>query len=67
MLDDYGANFGFGDESAGDERLPPVAPHASPAANLLNVVMHGVTGHHRVSEASLVDGHEIDERWLFNL
>ena len=45
MLDDYGANFGFGDESAGDERLPPVAPHASPAATFLNVVMHGVTGH----------------------
>ena len=38
MLDDYGANFGFGDESAGDERLPPVAPHASPTANLLNAV-----------------------------
>jgi len=36
MLDDHGANFGLGDEGAGDERLPPVAPHGSAAANFLN-------------------------------
>ena len=67
MLDDYSANFGLGDEGAGDQRLPPIALHASAAAKFLNVVMHGVTGHHRASEASLVDAHEIDERWLLNV
>jgi hypothetical protein len=39
MLNDYGANFGLGDEGAGDQRLPPVAPHASAAAKFLNVVL----------------------------
>jgi hypothetical protein len=66
-LDDYGADFGLGDKGAVDERLPAEAPNASTIAHFLHAVVNGVAGHHRVSEASLVDGHEIDERRLLEL
>src|ERR1700693_1689432 len=59
-LRDHGADFGFGDELAGDPGLAAEPPHGLAVGKFLHVIFDRVARHHGLAELRLVDGEEID-------
>ena len=56
--DNHGADFGFGDDLAGDFGLAAIPPHGLAPGDLGHVIFDGVARHHRLAEFRLVDGQE---------
>src|SRR6185437_5579324 len=66
-LDDYGADLGFGDEGPVDMRLAAKTPDAPAITHFLHVIMDGIAGDDRTTEAGFVDCHEVNERRFLEL